>query len=142
MTTKLFKYQEKIRDQKNNPFWDMGKAKWDFQKELIQRQCFLHQLQTSRDPLDQDVYDALVLTPDVAFGRSLVHKRSNTGAAALAGAIEKIYQGDISQKQWSNITPVLQVLAQQYPDRWAHIECENIEGHAQDTSFDQLFQQA
>jgi len=141
MTVKTFKYEIKTRNQKANPFLDMGKAKWDYQKELIQRQCFIHQLQTSRDQHDQDVYNALVEIRDAMFGRSLRHQQSNTGASALAGAIEKIYDGDISLKQVRNIQPVLVVLAREYPDLWSEIAYKDIsEQTASDTSFDQLFE--
>jgi len=142
MTAKTFKYEIKTRNQKANPFLDMGKAKWDYQKELIQRQCFIHQLQTSRDPHDLDVYNALVETPDAIFGRSLRHQHTNTGASALAGAIEKIYDGDVSLKQVRNIEPVLAVLAKEYPDRWSTIQYQDITDKLSETktSFEQLFE--
>jgi len=142
MTVRTFKYEIKIRNQKQNPFLDMGKAKWDYQKELIQRQCFIHQLQTSRDQHDLDVYNALVETQDSMFGRSLRHQHTNTGASALAGAIEKIYDGDVSLKQVRNIQPVLAVLAKEYPDLWSEIAYKDIaqSDSESETSFDQLFE--
>lgn len=127
MTTK-FTYTPEIKKQAKNPFAKMTPAtKNRCQLELRKRLLWLTQLGSSRDSDDQAFYRAFVLeTSREHFGRAPEYNNAdNTGLAVLSGAVEKLYEGDLSMKQIRYITPVLDTMAQCYPKLWDTIVFES-----------------
>jgi len=127
MTTK-FTYTPEIKKQAKNPFAKMTPAtKNRCQLELRKRLLWLSQLGSSRDTDDQAFYQAFVLeTSREHFGRAPEYNNAdNTGLAVLSGAVEKLYEGDLSMKQIRYITPVLDTMAQCYPKLWDTIVFES-----------------
>lgn len=120
-----FTYKPKIKKQANNPFLEMPEASQNrLHAELRKRLLWLCQLSSSSDARDQEFYAAFTQQRDHAlFGRSPEYQNAaNTGISVLAGAVEKLYAGDLSMKQLKYITPLLQAMSTYYPKQWEQID--------------------
>ena len=133
-----------VKNKKNNGFFVMTpRDKMTLQKELEDRLYWICQLGSSKYKEDQKFYHDITQLADNIFGVSPHNdNRPNMAIGALAGVIDKLRRGDISEKQIKNITPVLQVFHIHYPHKWSAIEFEenvvNIE-EAKET-FNTLFE--
>ena len=117
-------YSAQVKNQKDNPFYKFRtRDKAMLEKELQDRLMFICQLGASKQELDVEVYKLLANTPMKKEFGSAPHygNQPNTGIAALAGAVDKLRRGDLSQKQIDNITPTLEVLAKAYPHKFSNI---------------------
>lgn len=131
------------KNQPGNGFLKMTpRDKVAFEKELQDRLFWLCQLSGSKLKKDQDIYKALTQIGNAMFGRAPQHgNTNNTGLSALAGALDKLRRGDLSEKQKNNIQPVLDLMHQEYPDRWSKIEYEETNLEEVKEVFDSLFEQ-
>jgi hypothetical protein len=121
----IYEYTPIEKNQKDNPFFKMrSRDKEHLKKELEDRLLWLCQLGSSKDQTDKQVYSLVFNIADKKeFGSAPKHNNAaNTGAAALAGAIEKLRVGDLSQKQVNYIMPILEVCHKVYPQQWSMIE--------------------
>ena len=93
------------------------------EKELQDRLLFICQLGSSKQELDKEVYNLLTNTRSKKDFGSAPHygNQPNTGIAALAGAVDKLRRGDLSQKQIEHIAPTLEVLAKAYPHKFSEL---------------------
>ena len=138
----LVKYYKEYKNQKNNAFCKMGDHKKAYHTALIKRLAWLSQLGLSKLPQDQAIYKALCVDADKRFGRSPENGNCfNTGLAALGGAVAKLYEGDLSEKQIANIDDVLLALHHYYPDLWDGIDYQDINDTPSTTNtFDKNFE--
>lgn len=140
--TSTFTYRPEVKKQAKNPFAIMTEATHSrCHQQLRKRLIWLAQLGSSQDPQDQLFYRTLTQEADSIFGRSPEYNNGlNTGMAVLAGAVEKMYEGDLSMKQIKYITPVLELMAVHYPKLWEKIVFENtLESPEQASQFETLF---
>lgn len=117
-------YTAVAKNQKNNPYWKLrSRDQAMLEKALQDRLIFICQLGASKQKLDMDVYEILAkVTSKEDFGSSPDYgNQPNTGLAALAGALDKLRRGDLSQKQIKYITPTLDLLAKAYPRQFSEI---------------------
>lgn len=130
------------KNQPGNGFIRMtARDKAAFEKELQDRLFWLCQLGGSKIEKDQEIYRTLTSVGDKMFGRAPQHGNTlNTGISALAGAIDKLRRGDLSEKQKDNIQPVLDILHLQYPNVWSKIEYEETSLNEVKQSFDKFFE--
>lgn len=136
------KFQTIVQQQNSNPFLRMTKSTHDrLLLALRARLLFLAQLGSSQRIDDQQIYSALATTADRRlFGRSPRYdNRANTGLAVLAGAVEKMYHGDLSLKQLKYIMPVLTILHEYYPDEFDAITFHEVTDDQQSSQFTELF---
>jgi hypothetical protein len=118
-------YTPVVKNQKNNPFYKFRTRDSELLLLALQdRMLYICQLGSSRDATDQEVYKLLAVEPSKKLFGSAPHynNQPNTGLAALAGAIDKLRRGDLSQKQVDHIKPTLKLLAHQYPRKFSDIE--------------------
>jgi len=118
-------YTADVKNQKDNPFYKFRtRDKMILDKALNDRLLFICQLGSSKQELDREVYKLLVNTPSKKdFGSAPRHgNQPNTGIAALAGAVDKLQRGDLSQKQIDHIKPTLELLARAYPQQFSPID--------------------
>jgi hypothetical protein len=138
-----YNYTPVVKTQKNNPFWKLNsRDKASLEKELLDRLLWINQLGASADSKDQEFYATIALTKSREFFGSAPHygNQANTGLAALAGAVDKLRRGDLSQKQFNNIQPVLDALHKGYPHHWSAVEFEEITQVSVTTPLDKLFE--
>lgn len=117
-------YTPVVQNQKDNPFYIFRpREKAILLKELEDRLLFICQLGTSKDKQDSQVYSYLTQERSKKEFGSAPHygNQPNTALAALAGSIDKLRRGDLSQKQINNITFTLEVLSKAYPNQFSNI---------------------
>lgn len=144
--TMIIDYKLEIKTQKNNGFCIFKNSdKHLLTKALEDRLLFLCQLGPSRQDIDKQVYNLLVIDNNKKdFGTSPKYDyASNTGIAALAGAIEKLHKGDISQKQMSQISIILEVMSAVYNKKFSNIQFRLVEdfGSVKDSKFNLFYDQ-
>jgi len=135
-------YRKKVARQENNPFCVFEKDDHHFVlRQLTERLAWINQLGVSKDPHDQEVFDTLTNTKDrTLFGVSPHYGNvPNTAVASLGGAVEKMFKGDLSQKQMERAETVCRVLNQQYPDRWGKLEFEELKPTPREETFNRMF---
>lgn len=137
-----FPYTPEVKKQAKNPFAKMTEAtKRRCHLELRKRLFWLAQLGSSLDKQDKEFYHAFAKDADSMFGRAPEYDNAtNTGMAVLAGAVEKLYAGDLSIKQIKYITPVLDAMNAYYPKLWDKIVfVEQEHEEPAETTFENLF---
>lgn len=138
-----YNYTPVAQNQKDNPFWKLStREQLSLHKELQDRLTWLCQLGASKDTKDRQFYDALVNQTDRGLFGSAPHygNQPNTGMAALAGAVDKLTRGDLSQKQFRNIQTVLDACHAHYPHKWCSIEFEEKNTVSVETPLSKLFE--
>lgn len=136
-------YTPEIKKQAKNPFAKMTTATGNrCHGEIRKRLLWLAQLSSSQDSDDQRFYSAMTQADRDLFGRAPEYNNSaNTGLAVLAGAVEKMYQGDLSMKQIKYITPVLDLMSECYPKLWERIQfVSSVKEEVETTPFESLFE--
>tara|TARA_R110000868_G_scaffold123968_3_gene327945 strand:- start:3690 stop:4127 length:438 start_codon:yes stop_codon:yes gene_type:complete len=138
-----YNYTPIVKNQKDNPFWKLNtRDKVSLQKELLDRLLWLNQLGSSKQDLDVKFYHTMVNVKSREFFGSAPNygNQANTGVAALAGAIDKLTRGDLSQKQFSHMDPLLKAMHNQYPRQWSSIEFEEVTEITVTTPLERLFE--
>lgn len=136
-------YTAQVKNQKDNPFYKFRtRDKLTLEKELNDRLLFVCQLGSSKQEFDREVYKLLANTASKKDFGSAPHynNQPNTGIAALAGAIDKMRRGDLSQKQIDHIVPTLEVLAKAYPHKFCSVTFVEKEMTQVNIPFNQLFE--
>lgn len=137
-----YSYTPLVKTQKDNPFYRLNsRDKLALERELLDRLLWINQLGSSKQDHDQVFYETIVNTKNKAvFGSAPHHgNQPNTGIAALAGAVDKLRRGDLSQKQINHMKPVLDALHAHYPHQWSAIEFEEVTEIEVSTPLNKLF---
>jgi hypothetical protein len=136
-------YTAQVKNQKDNPFYKFrSRDKVMLEKLLEDRLLFICQLGSSKQELDREVYKLLANTASKKDFGSAPHynNQPNTGLAALAGAVDKLRRGDLSQKQIDHIAPTLEVLAKAYPHKFCSVTFVEKEMAQINIPFNELFE--
>jgi hypothetical protein len=137
-------YTPEVKKQAKNPFARMTPVTGNRCHGLIRKRLlWLAQLSSSQNSDDVRFYSAMTQADRELFGRAPEYdNKPNTGLAVLAGAVEKMYSGDLSMKQIKYITPVLDLMAECYPTLWEKITFVSThqDTHEITTPFESLFE--